>query len=243
MRLRPAPGGPEINRALSNQYVHGIVEILLHVLDQEFFRDVALFLNTYNNRSVENFAESLNDLRTGAFPEAEGLFTVPGYVDELVRMLEALYQQYDDRYVGYLRGAILERLAFQLISQRCLSGECFSNQLFLDNRGRKVTGQIDVGALSNNEYFVEGYECKIKAKGTSGLASEDCDNLKALVRAAHEEAYNVHVGVISFDSDNFVESRLEYYNAPSYIKAYGLDSIIDLCSLPQYIEPNDDIEN
>jgi len=87
----------------------------LHVLDQEFFRDVALFLNTYNNRSVENFAESLNDLRTGAFPEAEGLFTVPGYVDELVRMLEALYQQYDDRYVGYLRGAILERLAFQLI--------------------------------------------------------------------------------------------------------------------------------
>ena len=39
------------------------------------------------------------------------------------------------------------------------------------------------------------------------------------------------------------ENRLEYYNAPSYIKAYGLDSIIDLCSLPQYIEPNDDIEN
>jgi hypothetical protein len=71
--------------------------------------------------------------------------------------------------------------------------------------------------------------------------SEDCDNLKALVKAAHEERYYVHVGVISFDSDRFVKMRLEHYDAPSYIKAYGLDSIIDLRSLPHYIEPDDDI--
>jgi hypothetical protein len=73
--------------------------------------------------------------------------------------------------------------------------------------------------------------------------SEDCDNLKALVRVAHEEGYHVHVGIISFDSDRRVKRRLEHYNAPRYIKAYGLDSITDLSKSPRYIQPNGNIEN
>jgi len=242
MRLKPAPGSPEMIRAHSNTLVHEIVYTLLQAIDQELFRNVALFLNTYNQGSQQNFSEALSDLRTNTLPDEEGFFSAPAYLDTLVRNLEALYQ-HNENTLGFLRGAILEQLALRLISQRCLSSECFSNQLFLDKYGKEVTGQIDVGALSNNEYFVEGYECKIKAKGTYGLASKDCDNLKALVRVAHDESYYVHVGVISFDSDNFVKSRLEYFDAPPYIKAYGLDSIIDLLSLPQYIEPDDDIEN
>jgi hypothetical protein len=244
MKLRPAPGGPEMSRALSNQYVLGIVAILRRILDQEFFRDVALFLNTYNQRSQDNFAEALADLRTSfqIFPDEDGLFTVPSFVDELIHMLEALYQ-YDDRTVGFLRGAIVEQLTFQPVSQRYFSGECASNHRFLDMHGREVTGQIDVAALSHINYFAEGYECKIRARSTYGLMSEDCDNLKALARVAHDERYCVHVGVVAFDNDKLVRMRLLHFNAPPYIKAYGLNSIIDLRTLPQYIEPDDDLEH
>ncbi|MEO8954711.1 MAG: hypothetical protein ABI465_09080, partial [Ktedonobacteraceae bacterium] len=133
MRLKSASGGPEMTKALLNRYVLGIVAILQQVLDQEFFRDVALFLNTYNRRSQEHFANALGDLRLSfqPFPDEEGLFTVPPFIDELIHILEALYQ-YDDKTVGFLRGAIVERLIFQLISQRYLSDECVSNYRFLD---------------------------------------------------------------------------------------------------------------
>lgn len=129
-------------------------------------------------------------------------------------------------------------LTLQLVSQRHLANECLDNQCFLDMRGREVTGQIDVAVLSQDYRFVEGYECKIHADGTYGLASEDCDNLKALVRVASEEGCYVHVGVISFDSDKLVKKRLNHYDAPSYIKAYGLECIADLLSLPEYIKPS-----
>ncbi|MEO8972392.1 MAG: hypothetical protein ABI406_12420 [Ktedonobacteraceae bacterium] len=104
---------------------------------------------------------------------------------------------------------------------------------------REVTGQIDVAVLSENT-VVEGYECKIKA---SGIASEDCDNLKALVKAAHNEEYAVHVGFVSFENDKLVKAKLEYFSAPSYIDIYGLDSIQYLRDEPQYIEPDEDIED
>src|SRR5438445_329782 len=110
MRLKASPGSPEMIGAHSNSFVFEIVEILLYVIDQEFFRDVALFLNTYNHGSQPNLAEALSDLRTSTFPDEAGFFTKPAYVDKLVRNLEALYQ-YSDRTVGFLRGAILEKLS------------------------------------------------------------------------------------------------------------------------------------
>lgn len=238
MRLKDAPGGPELIRALSNPLVSQIVESLLQIVDQEFFRDIANFLNKYNQRSQEYFTEALNDLRTATFPDEEGLFPIPSYVDKLVSAIESLYQ-HNERNLGYLRGALVEKLAFRLVAQRCLSDECFSNQMFLDEHGKEVTGQIDVAVLSKE--FAEGYECKMRARGDSGLKSEDCDNLKALVNCALEEGYYVHVGVICFENDSLVRSRLKHWNAPSYIQAYGLDSIAGLLSLPEYIEPDDDI--
>lgn len=201
-----------------------------------------MFLNKYNRRSQTNFVDALNDLRTSfdPYPKEEFLFPVPAYVDELISALEALYQ-YDDITVGYLRGAIVEQLTLQLVSQRCLANECMSNHLFLDAYGREVTGQLDVVALSHNGFFAEGYECKIHAIGTYGLMSKDCDNLRALVRTAHNEGYNVNVGVISFDNDRLIQKRLKHFNAPSYILAYGLESMIDLKSIPEYIGPANDV--
>ena len=78
------------------------------------------------------------------------------------------------------------------------------------------------------------HECKIKA---DGIMSEDCDNLKALVRAARNEGYYVHVGITSFVADKLVKRRLEHFDAPLYITAYGLDSITRLRNLPHYIDP------
>lgn len=242
MKLKPAPGGPEMTAALAHSHVREIVDTLFMVIDTKFFKDVALFLNTYNQRSQANFAESLEVLLSSfqVFPDENGLFTTPEYAEELLQMITALYEQ-DGRIVGFQRGAILELLTSRLVSSRYPAGECMSNQRFVDKHGRDITGQIDVAVLSNSRNCAEGYECKIKASGTPGLASEDCSNLRALVRAAHDEEYFVLVGVVSFDSNKIVERRLKHYDAPSYIKAYGLDSVMNLRNTPPFIEPGDDI--
>ncbi len=240
MKLKPAPGGPEMVNALSDQNVRGIVTVLLQILNQEAFRNAANFLAKFNQRTQASFTEALEDLRISVqvYPDEQGLYTTPESVDAFIDMLEALYQQ-NERIVGFLRGAIVERLTSRLILQRCYPDECQSNQKFLDERGREVTGQIDVAVLSYNNPFAEGYECKIKA---DGLMSKDCDNLKALVRAARNEDYYIHVGITSFVADKLVKSKLDHFDAPPYITAYGLDSITQLCKTPRYIEPDDILE-
>ena len=240
MKLRPAPRGPEMVNALSDQNVRDIVTMLLQILNQESFRNFANFLVKFTTRTQVNFTEALEDLRISfqSYPDAQGLYLTPESVNAFIDRLKALYQQ-NERMVGFLRGAIVERLTSELISQRCYAGECQSNQKFLDERGREVTGQIDVAVLSHNNSFAEGYECKTKA---DGIMSEDCDNLKALVRTARNENYYVHVGFASFVADKLVKRRLEYFNAPSYIMAYGLNSITKLRNTPHYIEPDDILE-
>ncbi len=240
MKLRPAPGGPEMVNALSDQNVRDIVTMLLQILNQESFRNFANFLVKFSKRTQVNFTEALEDLRISfqSYPDAQGLYLTPESVNAFIDRLKALYQQ-NERMVGFLRGAIVERLTSELISQRCYTGECQSNQKFLDERGREVTGQIDVAVLSHNNSFAEGYECKIKA---DGIMSEDCDNLKALVRAARNEGYYVHVGITSFVADKLVKRKLEHFDAPLYITAYGLDSITRLRNTPHYIEPDDTLE-
>ncbi len=240
MRLRPAPGSPDMRKALSNQYVLEIVTILHEVVDKEFFRDVALFLRTYTSSSQKFLKNSLDDLRNSDFPDEDASFVSSDYVNKLINMLEALYQ-YDDKYLGFLRGAIVEKLAFRLISNRCIKGECFSNYYFEDMRGRRVTAQIDVAVLSRSiedTYFAEGYECKMSPEG---VKSEDCDNLWALIKTALDEEYYVHAGVVSFENDLYIERRLKYLEASRYIKGYGLDSLIELENLPEYIGPANSI--
>lgn len=241
MKLRPAPGGPEMVNALSNQNVRDIVTMLLQIHNQESFRNFADFLVKFSKRTQVNFTEALEDLRISfqSYPDAQGLYLTPESVNAFIDRLKSLYQQ-NEKMLGFLRGAIVERLTGELISQRCYVGECQSNQKFLNERSREVTGQIDVAVLSHNSLFAEGYECKIKA---DGLMSEDCDNLKALVRAARNENYYVHVGITSFVADRLVKRRLEYFDAPQYITAYGLDSITQLRNTPLYIDPDAPIDN
>ncbi len=73
MKLRPAPGGPEMVNALSDKNVHGIVTVLLQILDQEAFRNAAIFLAKFNQRSQTNFTEALEDLRASfqTYPDAK----------------------------------------------------------------------------------------------------------------------------------------------------------------------------
>lgn len=244
MKLRPAPGGPEMRKALSNHYVQQVTAFLLEVIDQESFTNIALFLSTYTQHTQEYFAEALHDLRDSfqARHDKDEQFPVPASIDEFIQVLDGLYQ-HDVRLVGFLRGAIVEQLAFRLISQRCRPNECLDNQVFQDERGHDVTKQVDVAVLSRDDYFVEGYECKMRASGTEGLKSEDCSSLANLMRVAHNEGFDVHVGVISFDSDKQVKSRLKHFHASPHIMAYGLESISRLRSIPSYVDPNDFIGN
>ena len=241
MKLRPAPGGPEMVNALSDQNVHGIVTILLQILQQESFRNFSNFLVKFNLRTQVNFMEAQEDLRLSfqVYPDAQGLYLTSESVNAFIDRIKTLYQQ-NEKMVSFLRGAIVERLTSELISYRCNPEECQSNQKFLDKHGREVTGQIDVAVLSHNKQFAEGYECKIKSEG---LMSEDCSNLKSLVQAAHQEEYYVHVGVIAFVPDKRIKSRLEFFDAPFYISVYGLDSISKLRNTPHYIGPDDPIVN
>ena len=240
MKLRPAPGGPEMVNALSDQNVHGIVTTLLGILNQEFFRNVANFLVKFNQRSQTNFIEALEDLRESflTYPNEQGLYPTPEFVTIFISRLQALYQQ-NERNVGFLRGAIVERLTSELISTRCQPGECRSNQKFFDEHGKAITGQIDVTVLSHNNLFIEGYECKIKAEG---LMSEDCDNLKALALSANREDYYVLVGVTAFVAGKIITRKLEHWNAPFYITAYGLDDLTKLRNTPDYLGPDDSLE-
>src|SRR6266566_1928325 len=184
MKLRPAPRGPEMVNALSDQNVRDIVTMLLQILNQESFRNFANFLVKFTTRTQVNFTEALEDLRISfqSYPDAQGLYLTPESVNAFIDRLKALYQQ-NERMVGFLRGAIVERLTSELISQRCYAGECQSKQKY---------------------YF--------------------------------------HVCFASFVADKLVKRRLEYFNAPSYIMAYGLNSITKLRNTPHYIEPDDILE-
>lgn len=242
MKLKNAPGEAAMVNALSDRNVHAIVGMMLQVLDQESFRDIANFLTRFQRHTQTDFAIALEDIRVNIqlFPDEQGLYNTPITVDAFINMLKAIYFQRDGRVVDFLRGAIVEQLTARLVEQRCYTGECLSNQKFLDKNGREVTGQIDVAVLSHNDRYVEGYECKIKP---DGLMSEDCRNLEALAKVAHNEDYSVHIGVVAFVADRFVKRRLAHLNVPPYITAYGLDSIIKLQDIPDYVEPDDSIED
>ena len=241
MKLRDASGGPEMIKALADQNVSSIVTMLLQILDEELFRNTTGFLAKFNQHTQPNFQEALEDLRISIqpYPDEQGLHITSEFVDALITKLNALYHR-DATMVKFLRGAIVELLTIRLVSQHCSSGACHANKKFLNEQGRETTAQIDIAVLSRDDSYAEGYECKLKA---NGLMSEDCDNLRALVFAAHKEGYLVHVAVVSFVADEIIHRRLRFLQAPSYITAYGLDSITKLRDIPDYVEPDDSIED
>jgi len=230
MKVKAAPGSQEMQDALRHPHVYTIANILLQVIDENLFRYVALFLNTYSQRTHPRFTEDLQALRTYAkkYPNEEGLFTPPKYVDELLQTLDALYQQ-NDKIIGYRRGAIVELFATKLVCPRYKQGECLDNQSFHDEQSPYFSAQIDVAAHSRSSQKIEGYTCKVKA---DTIASADCTNLTALADIVEKREYHVHIGAVCFDRSALIQSRIAKFPLTRSIQAYGIDNISTLRKSP-----------
>lgn len=230
MILIPALGSEEMQAALKDEHVRKIVNILLSVIEQDIFKIVALLLKQNSERATPGFSIKLQALRRHGQnrSNAEGLFVSPLFIEELVQAIEALYEQ-DTKKVGYLRGAIVELLAYKLIYPRCENGECFGNYRFVDRSSRYSSDQVDVAILSENRKQIEGYGCKIKS---TGIMSVDCTNLTALAAKAQELDYQVNVGLICFDNSNIIMQRIKSFPLDRAINAYGLDNILMLQETP-----------
>jgi len=232
MQLIPAPGSQEMRDAIGHIYVRRIVDILLQVIGQDYFRLVALFLKDHDQRTSPAFARKLQALRSyyERRSNAEGGYLIPPYIDELISTLEALYGQ-DQEIVGFQRGAIVELLTNKLVSSRCRSGECQNNHRFVD--GRYISDQVDVAVLSDLRQQIEGYACKIKP---IGIMSVDCSNLITLAHKANEVDYDARVGFICFDNSHAIRQRVkdrlqDFLMAPP-IASYGIDNFQDLRKSP-----------
>ena len=223
MKVKAAPGSQEMQDALRHPHVHIIANILMQVIDENFFRYAASFLNTYTQRTQPGFVEKLQALRSYAkkYPDEKGLFAPPKYVDELLQTLDALYRQ-SDKIVGYRRGAIVELFATKLVCPRYKQGECMDNQSFSDEQSPYSSAQIDVAVHSRDSQRIEGYTCKVKA---DTIASADCTNLTALADIAENQAYRVHIGAICFDRSELIQRRIAKFPLTRAIKAYGIDNI------------------
>ncbi len=221
MKLIPAGGSPRMQRALSHGYVRTIIHIMLQ--HRSLWKVVARLLRKYERYSQSGFVEALESLRLNQsyLNAAEDTLTPP-YIIELTQTLHHLYQQPNED-IKYLRGAIVELFTYELVRPRYKPGECLSNQRFLDERGRAITDQVDVAALSREKFQVEGYECKLKV---DGIESSDCTNLVYLTDAAQERSYYTNVGIISFDdSSRYMQRKLARLQPDARIQLYGLDSI------------------
>ena len=111
MHIIPAPGCPEMQAALRHSNVRKIVDILLQIIDQDYFKRVALFLRNNDQRTSPTFEQKLQALRMNPNrPDTRGRYITPPYIDELVLTLDALYGQ-DQKKIDFQRGAIVELLA------------------------------------------------------------------------------------------------------------------------------------
>lgn len=219
MKLVPAYGSPRMQKALLHTYVHTIVGILL--LHPEPLAIVAELLQTYEHRAQTGFEEDLDALRINLRRMGSTGLITSKHVIELIQTLHNLYQQPDED-IAYQRGAIVEVLAFKLVSYRYKSGECVSNHRFVDEQGRVVTDQVDVAALSRTKKEIEGYECKLKA---NGIKSSDLTNLTNLANVAQQWDYLANVGIVTFDDVMYMKRKLARLQPAPGIKFYGLDNI------------------
>jgi len=228
MHLIPAPGSPEMQAALSHSNVRTIVDILLQIIDQDYFKVVALFLRNNDQDTSPSLSQKLQALRNQykPRPNAEGRFAVPPYIDELVSTLEILYSQ-DQIRVSFQRGAIVELLASELVCSRCNSGECVGNHIFVDGRYR--SSQVDVAVFSKSKQQIEGYTCKTKPEW---VESADCTNLIALASKAQELDFDTHIGVICFDHSRAIDQRIKKFPLRMPIQAYGINNIQVLTKSP-----------
>jgi hypothetical protein len=222
MRLVPAGGSPQMQRALIHRHVRTIAQILLQYLEQPgLLRAVASILQTYENRAQVGLETDLEYLRLNQSRPGDAGLTPPSHVVELIQTLRSLYQQRDED-IRYQRGAILEVLIYHLVAPRYKANECQSDHCFVDNHGRYVTEQVDVAALSQDRRRVEGYECKLKA---AGIKSSNCTSLAELADAAQEEGYRANVGFVTFDDEKPTRRKIAHLHSSPMLKAYGLDNL------------------
>ena len=229
MRLVPAGGSPQMQRALIHRHVLTIANILFQYLEQpELLRTVASILQTYERRAQAGLEADLEYLRVNQSRPGDAGLAPPSHVVELIQTLRNLYQQRDED-IRYQRGAILEVLVYLLVSPRYKADECQSNHRFVDNHEKYVTDQVDVAALSQNKREAEGYECKLKA---SGIESSDCTSLAHLADVAQEEDYRTNVGFVTFDDEKPIRRKIARLHSSPVLNAYGLDSLGPLRNSP-----------
>ena len=222
MRLVPAGGSPQMQRALTHRYVRTIAQILFQYLEQpDLLRIVAGILQTYERRAQDGLEADLEYLHVNQSRPGDAGLAPPSHVVELIQTLRNLYLQRDED-IRYQRGAILEVLVYQLVGPRYKANECQSNHCFVDNHRRYVTEQMDVAALSQHRRQVEGYECKLKA---AGIESSDCTSLAFLADAAQEEGYRTNIGFVTFDDEKPIRRKIARLHSSPMLKAYGLDNL------------------
>ncbi len=222
MKLVPAGGSPQMQRALMHSHVRTITRILFQYSEHpELLRAVASILQTYDRHAQAGLEADLENLRVNQSRPGNAGLTPPSHVVELIQTLRNLYQQRDED-IRYQRGAILEVLVYQLVSPRYKADECKSNYRFVDNHDRYVTEQVDVAALSQDKHQAEGYECKLKV---AGLESSDCTSLAYLAEVAQEEGYRSNVGFVTFDDEKVIRRKIARLHSSPALKAYGLDNL------------------
>jgi len=236
MKLIHADGHPQQQWALTNHYAQRIASILNeHIEDVVLVRTVAQTLKQCTGEWHNDLDRKLSKIRVlYTRHNAEENIPVPNHVTELLEAIHELYHQprsalYSDlkEQIDSLRGAVLERLAFELIKHRYgENDECANSRRFFDRYGKVVTLQeIDLAALSHYPRHLEGYECKLKALS---IEHHDCIDLAYLYRRALEEDYQAQVGVVSLDPSRLVERRLRRLSAALCIHAFGVDALDEL---------------
>lgn len=236
MKLVRADGHRQYQWALTNLHTQTIASILSeHINDTDLLLAIARILQNLNGEVYDSLDLELASVRAlYKLIGSEERSAIPDYVTELLQAVYELYHQ--PRSVLYsslkdqinsLRGAVVERLALELIGPRYLQNdECANSRRFVDQHNRTITlHEIDIAALSHDKRQLEGYECKMRA-----VAFENHDrlDLEYLHRVATEEDYRVQVGVISLDPSKLIEKRLRRLNASSCVQAFGVDVLREL---------------
>ncbi len=225
MKLIPAPGSVDMQQASSHSYVHEIVNLLLALIEQDLFREVALFLRNYSQKTQFGFSEKLQALHIRRRPDDTGNYAESEYIKKIIQILEKIYDQ-EQRKIDFQRGAIVELLAKKLVARHCNTNECFDNQRFIGEQSKYTSDQVDVAVFSEKRQQIEGYTCKINCQA---ILSEDCTNLTALADEAEKQGYDAYLGAVSFDNSRLIHSRIS--KIPSLSRAispYGINNIIML---------------
>jgi len=229
MKLVPAEGNLQLQRALGHAYVTTLVDIFVKHFD--ILMVVADVLQTLVQPNPPDLREKLEGIyNTYRDVDKEGNVVIPDHVGKLIETLEKLYRQ-NDEIITYQRGAIVELLGHKLICPRYgVNDSCSNSRRFVDEQGKDITIQeMDVAALSDSRRQVEAYECKMRS---NKLDRDDCEDLKEVVKASKQRGYRANVGVISFDVDKIVRNKLRRLDAPNHIKPYGLESLGKLQNSP-----------